>query len=94
MDHLFLKKESIKQKIDEAEDKETLDVIMRLDKDYQNVVEEIASICAKKNKDLVKDYLGTSTEEDEPHDQLKTWRLKKKIAPKNSEDPPSAKKRF
>ena len=91
LDNLFLKKESLKQKIEEAEEKETLDVIMKLDKDYQTVVEEIASICAKKNKDLVKDYLGTNTEEDEPHDQLKTWRLKKKISPKNSEDPPSAK---
>ena len=29
--------------------------------------------------------------EDEPHDQLKTWRLKKKLAPKNTEEPPTAK---
>ena len=39
----------------------------------------------------MKHYLGSENDEFEPHNQLKTWKLKKKLVPKNSEDPPSAK---
>ena len=90
MNLLFQKKESIKQKINEAEANDNLDELMNLEDDYEEVTEEIASVCAQRNRDIVKEYLEQG-DDDEPHNQLKTWRLKKKLAPKNSEDPPTAK---
>ena len=41
-------------------------------------------------EDIVDEYLGNA-DSDEPHNQIKTWKLKKKLAPKNTSDPPSAK---
>ena len=61
------------------EAKENLDV----------VAEEIAKICCDKNKRIVEEYLGN---QDEAFSQPKTWKLKKKLAPKNTFDPPAAKK--
>ena len=63
---------------------------MNLENEHQDINEEISSFCSERNKDIVKDFLGKQ-DENEPHNQLKTWRLKKKLAPKNSPDPPSAK---
>ena len=58
----------------------------------ENVLEEIADICAQKNKDIVEEYLGNTDDGLEGFNQAKVWTLKKKLSPKNSEDPPMAKK--
>ena len=47
-------------------------------------------MCSEKNKEIVEEYFGKK-EDNEPHNQLKTWALKKKLAPKNCPEPPSAK---
>ena len=68
---LFQKKESIKQKINEAEANDNLDELMNLEDDYEEVTEEIATVCAQRNRDIVKEYLEQG-DDDEPHNQLKT----------------------
>ena len=60
--------------------------------ELENVLEEIADICAQKNKDIVEEYLGNTDDGLEGFNQAKVWTLKKKLSPKNSEDPPMAKK--
>ena len=58
----------------------------------EKVLEEIASLCAQKNKDKVDEHLGKSNDGLEGFTQAKIWSLKKNLSPKNSEDPPMAKK--
>ena len=58
----------------------------------ESVLEEIAEICAKKNKDTVREYIGQADDGLEGFNQAKTWTLNKKLSPKNTEDPPMAKK--
>ena len=92
LEELFAKKETLKRKLDAAEPSDDLDFLMNLEDSYEKVINEIAKVCAERNKDIVKEYLGKVDEkDDEPHNQLKTWRLKKRLAPKNCEEPPSAK---
>ena len=63
-----------------------------LEDEHEKVVEDISRFCSESNRDIVKDYFGNMDEADEePHNQLKTWRLKKKLVPKNNEEPPTAK---
>ena len=90
---LFQKKELMKQKMDKAVKNKNLEVLFELEEKYDAIFNEIATFCVKKNVDIVKKYLGKEDglEEDEPHNQLKTWKLKKKLAPKNSQEAPSAK---
>ena len=76
----------------EAENSDDLDKWINIEDNYNEVVEEISSMCAERNKKIVNEYFShDENSEDEPHDQLKTWRLKKKLAPKNTEEPPTAK---
>ena len=84
------KKETIKQKIIDAEDGDNLDVLMNLENEYEEGIDEIANVCSKKNKETVEEYFGKK-DDNEPHNQLKTWALKKKLAPKNCPEAPSAK---
>jgi hypothetical protein len=70
LNQLFAKKEVIKQKIVEAENSDSLDLMMNLEKDYQDINEEIASFCSERNKDIVKEFLDKK-DETEPHNQLK-----------------------
>ena len=60
-------------------------------KDQLNAVEEaIAKICCEKNKKTVEEYLGNHDDAIEGFSQPKTWKLKKKLATKNTIDPPAA----
>ena len=96
MDKLFSTKEHLKSKIRELEESEKADEVieevLRLTEEYDKVVDEIATLCATKNKDTVKEYFGGTKDSLEGFNQVKTWALKKKLAPKNTIDPPSAKR--
>ena len=54
--------------------------------------EAISDLCSKKNRDTVNKFIGASADTFEGHSQAKTWKLMKKLAPKNPSDPPAAKK--
>ena len=60
--------------------------------DLNDVKEDIAKICCDTNKRIVEDYLGSWNDAIGGFSQPKTWKLKKKLAPKNTFDPPAAKK--
>ena len=46
----------------------------------------------RKNRDIVNEYLRDRADTIEGHSQAKTWNLIKKLAPKNTLDPPAGKK--
>ena len=58
----------------------------------EKVIDKIASICAQKNKETVEEYFSKEDDGLEGFNQARIWSLKKKLAPKNSEEPPMAKK--
>ena len=90
LEKLFEKKEELKTflSLNENSHSEYYDKQEELD----NVIEDIAEKCAKKNSDLVKKYLGDKDDGLAGFNQAKTWALKKKLSPKNTEEPPAAKK--
>ena len=55
------------------------------------VIEQIASLCCEKNKKITEEYLKSQSDAIEGFSQPNTWKLKKKLAPKNTIDPPAAK---
>ena len=57
-----------------------------------DVCKKIADICAEKNKAIVDEYLRKTDDTIEGYNQTKTWAMKKKLCPKNTADPPCAKK--
>ena len=91
LESLFEKKEQLKTYLvvnentdeDEYDDKKS---------ELENVLEDIASLCAQKNKDIIDEHLGNIDDGMEGFNQAKTWALKKKLSPKNTEEPPMAKK--
>ena len=90
LDELFEKKLELKTFLS-LHDVTDDDYDLNMD-NLEKVLEDIASICAKKNKDKVDEHLGKNNDGLEGFTQAKTWSLKKSLAPKNSEDPPMAKK--
>ena len=95
LEALFEQKESIRSQISELEKNEeileNLEELTDLDGKYEEVIDEISKICATKNKELVEEYLGKNNDTLEGFNQVKTWALKKKLAPKTAADPPAAK---
>ena len=89
---LFQEKESVKIKIAEKENEECFDEAAEYSKKLDNINESIANICAAKNKAIVDEYLGNKNDTFEGFSQAKTWSLMKKLSPKNTIDPPAAKK--
>ena len=92
LEKLFQKKEGIKSKIAEQENLKDVDEVIKLNDELEKVSEEISSICAEKNKDLVNEYLGRHNDVIEGYSQAKTWSLKKKLCPKNTIEAPAAKR--
>ena len=89
LDKLFQKKEDLKTylAVNEKDDE-----FVSKEEELETVIEDIGNICAKRNKDIVEEYLGNVDDGLDGFNQAKTWTLKKKLSPKNSEDPPMAKK--
>ena len=89
---LFQDKESIKIKIAEKENDESLEEAAVLNNKLVDVNEKISKLCAAKNKAIVDEYIGPRSDIFEGFSQAKTWNLMKKLSPKNTIDPPAAKK--
>ena len=82
---LFERKESLKLLLNDEQDEETVEAI---EAELENVSDEIA----EKNKDIANEMLGRNSDPVEGFSAAKTWSLKKRLAPKNTMDPPMAKK--
>ena len=89
---LFQKKESLKSQIAQKDNSELFEEAMNLGVELNDVEEKISEICAAKNRAIVKEYLGDKNDTMEGFTHAKTWGMKKKLSPKNTIDPPAAKK--
>ena len=92
LEKLFQEKERLKSKLAEIENENYNVTKVKLHKELEEVNEDIAKICAEKNKNLVNEYLGRTEDVIEGYGQAKTWALKKKLCPKNTFEVPAAKK--
>ena len=87
-----MKKEYLIESLSKLEATDDVKSCEQTKADLNDVIEEIAKICCEKNKKIVEDYLGSQSDTIEGFSQPRTWKLKKKLAPKNTIDPPAAKK--
>ena len=96
LEKLFSEKESIRSKINILENsenvEEVIDEVFGLEEEYEDTVDRISTLCADRNKNLVDEYLGKTKDTIEGFNQPRIWSLRKKLAPKTSIDPPSAKR--
>ena len=81
LEKLCLEKERTKSKIAENENLNYSN--SSLIEELEKVNDDIAQLCADKNKTLVDEYLGRKNDVIEAYGQAKTWALKKKLCPKN-----------
>ena len=81
---LFKKKEILKTKIAGIVNFENLSETAKLHENLDNINAQIEQFCADKNKALVDEYLGKHNDVLEGFSQAKTWKLKKKLSPKNT----------
>ena len=92
LEELFKKKENLRAKIAVADNEDDIEKSERLNEEIVHVSEQISQICSDKNRKIVEDFIGDFDTSLEGFNQIKTWSLKKKLAPKNVIDPPAAKK--
>ena len=92
LESLFHQKEYLMEALARFENDDKIIDVENTKEKLEKVVEDIAIVCCEKNKKIVDDYLASQNDEIEGFSQAKTWKLKKRLAPKNTIDPPAAKK--
>ena len=92
MEGLFAEKEHLMEYLARVENEDNIVAYEDTKDKLEEVNEAIARQCCEKNKKVVDEYLGKQNDAIEGFSQSKTWKLKKKLAPKNTIDPPAAKK--
>ena len=80
LDKLFGKKWQYEEDLDEKKE------------ELEHILNDIAGKCAQKNKDIIDEHLGSGDDGLDGFNQAKKWALKKKLSPKNADEPPMAKK--
>ena len=91
-EELFQKKENLCAKIAVTENGDDHEKTETLHEELELVSEKISQLCSDKNKKIVEDFIGDMDTGMEGFNQIKTWALKKELAPKHVIDPPAAKK--
>ena len=92
LNKLFIEKEDLKKAIAIYENEDDLNNVTLAKVNLEIVVDKIGGMCAEKNRKLVQDHLGKEDNSIEGFSQAKTWALRKKLCPKNTMEPPAAKK--
>ena len=92
LEFLFQRKEFLIDSLSKLEDSDDIREAEKVEEDLIVVKESVAKICSGTNKRIVEDYRVSCDDGIEGYSQPKTWKLKKKLAPKNTFDPPAAKK--
>ena len=92
MEGLFAEKEYLMEYLARVDNEDNIVAYEETKDKIEEVNEAIARLCCEKNKKVVDDYLGNQNDALEGFSQAKTWKLKKKLASKNTIDPPAAKK--
>ena len=80
------------KQIAECENADFIEEEVDLRENLEEINNKIADICADKNKRIIDEYIGEFDSSSDGFNQLQTWGLKQKLAPKNTIDPPAAKK--
>ena len=92
LEALFHEKEYLMESLAKLENEDKIIDIENTKEKIDEVNEAIAKICSNKNKKIVDEHLKPQNDAIEGFSQAKTWKLKKKLAPKNTAEPPAAKK--
>ena len=92
LESLFHEKEFLMESLAKYENDEKVIDIENTKEKLDEVMQSIAKICCERNKKIVEEHLGNQDDAIEGFNQAKTWKMKKKLAPKNTFDPPAAKK--
>ena len=91
LETFFMKKENLMESLSKAESRDDFHAQEDIKSSLNEVIEQIASLCCEKNKKITEEYLKSQSDAIEGFSQPNTWKLKKKLAPKNTIDPPAAK---
>ena len=92
LDNLFKQKEILRTRISEVDSNGDLEESMKVTEELENVDKDIADHVSAKNKKIVEEHLGWNDDPLLGFNQTKMWKMKKKLAPKNTLDQPAAKK--
>ena len=92
IEEMLQKKENIKAKMAVIENDEDDEKYEELNKELEEIIEQISQSCSDKNKQVVEEFIGNSDFGLDGFNQIKTWSLKKRLSPKNVIEPPAAKK--
>ena len=92
IEEMLQKKENIKAKMAVIENDEDNEKYEELNKELEEIIEQVSQSCSDKNKQVVEEFIGNSDFGLDGLDQIKTWSLKKRLSPKNVIEPPAAKK--
>ena len=86
---LLQKKEHLKANLAVCENNDDIEKCIKLEDEIENVSQQISDICSDKNKKLVDDFIGDFDFSLSGFNQVKTWNLKNRLAPKNVLGPPA-----
>ena len=75
LEKFFQEKEVLRQKVAKSNDKKDKE-------DLSSVESKISSICAERNRNYIRHYIGQNTDTTEGFSHAKTWNIKKKLMPK------------
>ena len=89
---LFTTKETLTAKLAQARNDDKIDTVNIIEEEIENTNEKISKICAENNKKIVEDYLEHASDGVDGFGHQKVWKMKKLLAPKNTFEPPTAKK--
>ena len=92
LDNLFNSKQKLKMRLAEAENMEDVKMTMEINDEIEIIDNKIGDICADGNKKVVEDFLKHAGDGIDGFGHQKVWKMKKVLAPKNTLEPPTAKK--
>ena len=92
LENLFCQREKTMQEIAACENAEFVEKEIELRETLEKISKNISDICADKNKLIIDEFIGDIDSNSEGFNQIQTWGLKKKLVPRNTIDPPAAKK--
>ena len=81
LDTLLKKKEDLKNHLTELDNLEDIQKSVDATEHLEQVLEEIAEICAASNKKIVEEHLSMFGDPLDGYNQTKTWSLKKHLSP-------------
>ena len=84
-------KEDLKRKLAELQNLNDSEIVTATEKELYDTEEDIALICSERNKLMVEECLRPFEDTSEGFTSGHTWSLKKRLAPKNTLEPPTAK---